>query len=238
MDNFENFVELTSNRRSIREFQNRPLDRQVLNEVLDAAKWAPTWCNTQPYFLAIAEGEKKDRISAAIIEAFRASQSAGKPNFLSKIKKKIFGKKTFSGDYNTAFDYPGKFGEARAKSGTALYKSMGIERADQQARDKQLIANYKSFGAPTAIYLFAHDSMREYGFLDSGIFLQNLMLAASARGLGTCAQGSLAKWADVIRKEFEIPEGYKFLCGVSIGYPSDAPVNSFNPGRRPLDIQF
>ena len=115
---------------------------------------------------------------------------------------------------------------------------MGIDRADQAARKRQLIANYNFFGAPTVIYLFAHDSMREYGFLDSGIFLQNLMLAASARGLGTCAQGSLAKWSGIIRKEFEIPEGYKFLCGVSIGYPSDAPVNSFNPGRRPLDIQF
>ena len=207
MNDFEKFIELTSNRRSIREFQSRPVDRQVLNEILDVAKWAPTWCNTQP-------------------------------NLLTKIRKLLSGKESFSGDYNSAFDYPGIFGEARLKSGSGLYKSMGIDRADQAARNRQLIANYNFFGAPTVIYLFAHDSMREYGFLDSGIFLQNLMLAASARGLGTCAQGSLAKWSGIIRKEFEIPEGYKFLCGVSIGYPSDAPVNSFNPGRRPLDIQF
>ena len=238
MNDFEKFIELTSNRRSIREFQSRPVDRQVLNEILDVAKWAPTWCNTQPYFLAIAEGEKKNRISAEIINSYLSLQSARKPNLLTKIRKLLSGKESFSGDYNSAFDYPGIFGEARLKSGTGLYKSIGIDRADQAARDRQLILNYNSFGAPTVIYLFAHDSMREYGFLDSGIFLQNLMLAASARGLGTCAQGSLAKWSGIIRKEFEIPEGYKFLCGVSIGYPSDAPVNSFNPGRRPLDIQF
>ena len=79
MNDFEKFIELTSNRRSIREFQSRPVDRQVLNEILDVAKRAPTWCHTQPYFLAIAEGEKKNRISAEIINSYLSLQSARKP---------------------------------------------------------------------------------------------------------------------------------------------------------------
>ena len=238
MSNFEKFIEITSNRRSVRAFQDRPVERQVLQEILDVAKWAPTWCNTQPYFLAIAEGEKRQRISANILSAFKAMQSGSKRTLLSRIKAILKVKKPIMGDYNTAFEYPGIFGEARLKSGSALYKTMGIDRGDQAARDKQVLSNYNSFGAPTVIYLFAHESMREYGFLDSGIFLQNLMLAASSRGLGTCAQGPLAKWASIISTEFEVPDGYKFLCGISIGYPSDEPVNTFNPGRRPLDIQF
>jgi nitroreductase len=64
--------------------------------------------------------------------------------------------------------------------------------------------------------------------------MQNLMLSAHARGLGSCAQGAVALWADPIRKEFNIPRGYKLLCGIAIGYPSDHKVNSFKAER--LDI--
>ena len=68
--------------------------------------------------------------------------------------------------------------------------------------------------------------------LDAGIFLQTLMLSAHANGLGTCAQGALATWPTLVRREFDVPEHYKLICGVSIGYASDHPVNEYNPGRR------
>jgi nitroreductase len=64
--------------------------------------------------------------------------------------------------------------------------------------------------------------------------MQNLMLSAHAAGLGTCAQGASAIWADVVRKEFDVPKDYKLLCGIAIGYPSDAKVNGFEAER--LDI--
>ena len=71
------------------------------------------------------------------------------------------------------------------------------------------------------------------------MFMQNLMLGAHARGLGTCAQGAVALWADPIRKQFQIPKGYKLLCGIAIGYPSDHEVNSFQAERLPIqDIKL
>lgn len=65
--------------------------------------------------------------------------------------------------------------------------------------------------------------------------MQNLMLGAHARGLGSCAQGAVALWADPIRKEFNIPKGYKLLCGIAIGYPSDDKVNTFQAERISIE---
>jgi nitroreductase len=65
--------------------------------------------------------------------------------------------------------------------------------------------------------------------------MQNLMLSAHAHGLGTCAQGAVAIWDDVVRKEFEIPKDYRLLCGIALGYPSDSPINEFKAHR--IDVE-
>jgi nitroreductase len=71
--------------------------------------------------------------------------------------------------------------------------------------------------------------------LDAGFMLQTLLLSAHARGLGTCAQGALAMWAGPVRAEFEVPDHYRLLCGVSIGYASDHVVNEYAPVRPAVD---
>ena len=79
--------------------------------------------------------------------------------------------------------------------------------------------------------------MGVYSPLDAGFFTQNLLLSATRRGLGACAQGFLAVWAKPVRKHFDIPRGYKLLFGISLGYPSDAPINDFRPPETtPEDI--
>ena len=103
------------------------------------------------------------------------------------------------------------------------------------ARDRQMRRNFEFFGAPTAVFVFVHRGLREYSILDSGVLLQTLMLAAQVRGLGTCAQGALAIWAGPVRAEFDVPDDYALICGLSIGYPSEHPVNDFRPVRAPLD---
>jgi len=91
--------------------------------------------------------------------------------------------------------------------------------------------NFEFFGAPTAVFVFVHSGLREFSVLDPAIFVQTLMLSAHAHGLGTCAQGALATWAGPVRNAFDVPKQYKLICGVSMGYPSDHAVNTFNPGR-------
>ena len=65
--------------------------------------------------------------------------------------------------------------------------------------------------------------------------MQNLMLSAHAHGLGTCAQGAVAIWDDVVRKEFDVPTGYRLLCGIALGYPSDSSINEFEAHRLPVE---
>ena len=88
------------------------------------------------------------------------------------------------------------------------------------------------FGAPTVTFIFVHAGLRGCAVLDAGIYLQTRLLAARSHGLATLAQGALATWDGPVRAEFVIPRHYKLICGVSIGYASDHPVNQYNPGRR------
>jgi nitroreductase len=91
--------------------------------------------------------------------------------------------------------------------------------------------NFEFFGAPTALFVFTHEGLGEYSVLDAGAMIQTLMLSAHARGVGTCAQGALALWSGPVRDAFVVPEHYRLLCGVALGYPTDAPVNAYAPDR-------
>jgi hypothetical protein len=137
-------------------------------------------------------------------------------------------------DYKVFRPYPKELVPRQQRVGSELYGLLGIKRDDQTARQAQWARNYEFFGAPVELFIFTHSGLGEYSVSDAGLFMQNLMLSAHARGLGSCAQGAVALWADPIRKEFNIPRGYKLLCGIAIGYPSDHIVNSFQAER--LDI--
>jgi nitroreductase len=140
------------------------------------------------------------------------------------------------GDFSTQFPYPDDLQPQRRATGAGLYEVLGIGRKDIDARNLQMRRNFEFFGAPTVIFLFAHKGLHEFSILDAGIFLNTLMLSAHAHGLATCAQGALATWASPIRAEFKVPAPYQLICGVSIGYPSQAAVNDFNPGRGEAKI--
>jgi nitroreductase len=112
-----------------------------------------------------------------------------------------------------------------------MYGLIGIERGDRKARNEQWGKNYDFFGAPVELFIYIHKSLHIYAASDAGLMMENLMLSAHARGLGTCAQGAVNIWDDVIRKEFEIPKDYRLLCGLAIGYPSQATINQFKAHR-------
>jgi len=111
----------------------------------------------------------------------------------------------------------------------------GVKRGDRTARDVQWGKNYSFFGAPVELFIYIHKSLHVYAASDAGLMMQNLMLSAHAHGLGTCAQGAVNIWDDVIRKEFDISKDYRLLCGMAIGYPTDTPVNKFQANRIGLD---
>jgi nitroreductase len=142
------------------------------------------------------------------------------------------------GDFRTIFKYPEILQKRRVKTGKALYDFLGIKREDKDKKKQAWRQNFEFFGAPVAMFLFVHKDLKSYAVLDAGIFLQTIMLSAHSQGLGTCAQGALATWASPVRNHLEIPKDYKLIVGLSLGYPSDNPVNTFNVGRDDLDLGF
>jgi nitroreductase len=131
--------------------------------------------------------------------------------------------------------YPAELKPRAERVGREMYETFGVTRGDRVARDQQWAKNYSFFGAPVELFVYVHKSLHVYAASDAGFMMQNLMLSAHAHGLGTCAQGAVAIWDDVVRKEFEVPKEYRLLCGIAMGYPSDSPVNNFKANR--IDVE-
>ena len=226
------FTDLVQSRRSVRAFLPTPIAPAVLAQVLADASQAPSWSNTQPYRVAIANGTIRDHLAAELSDNFDIAAVAAKQGLSGRLKLLLTRKGLPDGDYSTQIDYPVDLLQRRRSTGHGLYASLGIPRDDHAAREAQMRRNFQFFDAPVALFLFVHKSLEEFAVLDAGIWLQTLMLSAHAHGLGTCTQGALATWAGPVKTAFEVPAPYKLICGVALGYASDHAVNRFNPGRE------
>jgi len=223
-------------RRSIREYEDKPVEDSLLYEIIQSALNAPSWCNVQPYQFAVLKGNKKDTLAQRLTAKFDAAMQLKRASLLQRARLLLTSKILPDGDFNVQFNnYPDIFKKRRSQCGHGLYSTLGIDRSDHTARDQQARKNFEFFQAPVVILFFVHHSSREYGVLDTGAFLQSLMLLAQEKGLGSCAQGALATWRSPVNELVNIPRGYKLLCGMSLGYAKDCAVNQFNPGRPQID---
>ncbi len=228
-----------SNRHSVRQFSNQTIEPELLEKVLLAANQAPSNCNSQPYKIAVAQNETIETLRTELFAKFiHAIEMQQQP-----LPRKLFTLATKGGlpdgDFKVINKYPGILNQRRQETGFGLYDTLGIARQDKKARNQQMARNFKFFDAPVAIFVFVHEALGEWATLDAGIYVQSLLLAATAAGLGSCAQGALATWSSPVRRHFAIDKGYKLLMGVSLGYETDHIVNSYRPGRAKLcDMQF
>ena len=237
--NAESFSDFVASRRTTRDFLPTPVPQELIDKLLTDAMTAPSWSNTRPYLVATAQGEVRDRISKDFLARWEQASKALSGGLLGKAKLFITRYGLPTSDYKVNRVYPKELQPRSARVGAELYALLGIDRKDQKARQAQWARNYDFFGAPVSFFIFTHSGLGEYSVSDAGLFMQNLMLSAHAHGLGTCAQGASAVWADAVRKEFEVPKGYKLLCGIALGYPSDHKVNGFNADRLPIsDIKL
>lgn len=213
--------ELAQSRRSTRDFLATPIDQDLLMEILNDGVTAPSWSNTRPFVVAVAQGEQRDRISEALVTRLR--ESAELPGMGA------------NPDFTHEIPYPAGLVERSQRVGKGIYDTLGIDRSDAQSRFRFLERNYEFFGAPTALFFFSHRGLDRFGTLDLGLYMQTVMLSAKANGLGTCAQGYLGNYPDIIRNEFEVSDDYALVCGMSIGYASDHPINTWKAERLPIE---
>lgn len=199
-------------RRSTRLFlPDKPVPRELVTEALELAIHAPSSSNIQPWRLVLVSGPARDRLVEALLKR-AAVESPRVPKL------------------------PESFAHLRYDLGALVYGSMGIARHDAEARRIAVLRNWEFFRAPLAGVVGMH---RDLGLVDAlgvGMFLQNLLLALTARGLATCVQVSIAGYPETIRDQLATGEDLRILCGLAIGYPDpDFPANTLRVPRNPLE---
>jgi nitroreductase len=231
----DDFAELIQARRSVRDFRPDPVPEEVLAAILDDARHAPSWSNTRPYCLAMATGDRLDRLRTSYTAAIGASLPLQHLEPIAVVKAALTGGLP-DGDFKTWGRHPADLRPRSAEVGNALYQHLGIERGDREARDAQARRNCEFFGAPSVVWVFVHKGMLPFSALDAGLMLQTLMLSAKARGVDSCALGVLATWRRPIDAEFVIPQHYQLITGLALGYASDDHVNDFRAEHPPITL--
>lgn len=235
LPNSEEFSNFLASRRSTRDFLPTPVAPELIEKILRDSLTAPSWSNTRPFKVAVATGDVRERISAEFLSRWGVLSKIMRKGFRNKLRIIYSRYGLPTSNRSIAKPYPAELKPGAERLGREMYQTFGVVRGDRQARDQQWARNYSFFGAPVELFIYVHKSLHIYAASDAGLMMQNLMLSAHAHGLGTCAQGAVAIWEDVVRKEFDIPKGYRLLCGIALGYPSGSPVNDFKANRIEIE---
>ena len=213
-----NILDAIKTRASTRAFLDRPVAKPIIEKILDAAKWAPSGTNTQPWQVAIVSGQRKNSLCQKLLTAYQAGEKSN-PDYQY---------------YPTQWQQPYK--SRRFACGMALYETLGIKREDKQKRKQVWELNYAAFNAPIMLLFFIDRDLEQGSWFYYGMFFENIMLAALEFELATCAQAALAEYPDIVRAE--LGDNYtnkSLICGLALGYPDKtATINSYRTEREPL----
>jgi nitroreductase len=203
--------EAIATRRSVRAFLPTPVPRETVEELLNLASRSPSGTNIQPWKVRVVAGEKRLALTRAI-------QSAIDRDGLDKYQR----------EWNY---YPQQWREPyigrRRKIGWDLYGLLGIRKGDFEKTEAQHRRNYDFFDAPVGLIFTLDEDLEIGSWLDLGIFIGALMIAARGRGLHTCPQAALANAHPVLRQELAIPQSEVIICGMALGYEdTSAPENA------------
>jgi nitroreductase len=207
-------------RRSIRAFLDTPVSRETVEDILAVASRAPSGTNTQPWKVYVFSGDAKARLCAEVLAAYDDPARDMK--------------------YREEYPYyPREWANPylarRRKVGWDLYNLLQISREDKSRMHEQHSRNFRFFDAPVGM-IFTIDRIMEQGsWLDYGMFLQSIMVAARARGLDTCPQAAFTQFHTVIGEHLRLPEEEMVVCGMSLGYADpDATANQLTTEREPV----
>lgn len=204
-------------RRSVRAFLDRPVEDELIREILDAARWAPSGGNLQPWEVIVLRGNSLRTLGDALAAARAAGPAM--PDY------------TY---YPQEWFEP--FKSRRMQCGLAMYQALEIGREDKEKRLAAWNRNYHFFGAPLGILLFLDRRLSQGSWIDMGMFMQSLLLAAQARGLASCPQAALAEYPGMVRVQLGLPDELALLGGIALGYADTrAAVNSYRTERETPD---
>jgi nitroreductase len=207
-------------RKSVRAFRPDPVPQSVLEEIMELALWAPSWANTQPWEFVIAAGTKLDGIKEQLVKKVE------EPPALDIVRP---------------WGFPEPYASRTGRLMGTEQKIKGIKREDREGRGWWRLQGLRNYGAPAVIYIlidrafYFQEEVNAWLLFDCGLVAENIMLLATARGLGTVAQAQAVNYPDVLRKALAIPESKLIVLGIAVGYPDEKdPINHFRSEREPL----
>jgi nitroreductase len=205
-------------RRSVRGFTAEPVARDTVLRILEVAARAPSGTNMQPWKAHVVTGPALIRVTAALCGAHFEGVPEGREYDY----------------YPTTWRSP--YLERRRKVGWDLYALTGVARGDRDAALRQVGRNYIFFGAPVGLVFTIDRDLGRGSWLDFGMFLQNVMIAARGHELDTCPQAAIANYPDVLRRELGIGEDQMIVCGMALGRADpDEPANRLVTEREPVE---
>jgi nitroreductase len=206
-------------RRSVRAFLPTPVPRQTILEILDVAARAPSGTNTQPWQAIVVTGAQKEALTKELVETA-----------LDPVR---------DAEHTQEYAYyPDKwvapYIDRRRKVGYDLYGLLGIAKGERERMERQFAKNYTFFGAPVGLFFTIDRVMGQGSWLDYGMFLQNVMIAAKARGLDTCPQAAFCKYHRIITRQLKIAPERMLVCGMALGYEDASKIeNTLHTERAP-----
>ena len=205
-------------RRSVRGYRDTPVPRATIEDILMLAARAPSGTNIQPWQVYVTSGAARQRISAAILEARASDNQAHRDEYAY---------------------YPAEWREPylgrRRSLGKILYGHLGIPKDDKAGMARHFQRNYEFFGAPVGLFFAIDRDLSVGSWLDYGMFIQSVMIAARAHGLHTCPQQAFAQYHRVIAPLIGMPAEQMLVCGMSLGYEDAAePGNRLRSEREPV----
>jgi hypothetical protein len=210
------FKDVITGRRSVRGFQQRAVDKALLEDIFSIAQQSPSNCNTQPWQVFVASGEKADNLRQQLSAAMMNGEM----------------------DMDYPFDgvYRDEFKARQHDAAVQLYSAMGITREDKAKRGEAFMRNFSFFDAPHVAFVYLHQDFGIREAADLGMYAQSLMLSMQANGVASCPMTALSFHASKVRAELDVPAQYKLLFGIAFGYEDvQHPANACRVARAPLE---
>ncbi len=212
-------------RHSVRAFLSTPVDAQIIKDILEVACRAPSGTNTQPWKVYVVTDKKRDemvdRVCKAQLEIYKHPEKAA--------------------EYQETFPYyPEKwispFIDRRRENGWGLYGLLNIQKGEKEKMAAQQLRNYQLFDAPVGLYFTVNKAMGIGSKMDISMMIQNVMVAAKARGLDTCPQAAWNHFHPIVLEVLGASDDEELVCTIALGYANpDEIVNTFITPREPVE---
>lgn len=214
-----------TSRMSARAFTQQTVSRKLITEILQVASRAPSGTNTQPWKVYVLQGATRDALVDKVCAAHEAMRS--NPELAKQYTEQY--------DYYPS-QWVSPYIDRRRENGWSLYGLLGIGKADKDRMHAQHQRNFKFFDAPVGLMFTIDPIMGRGSLFDYGMFVQNIMLAARARGLHTCPQAAWNGFHSIILPHIGASEGEMMVCGMALGYADETDkVNTLVTPRVPVN---